>query len=393
MGEQRVPAVIVGAQEACGLGLVRSLACGDIPILVVDNSPLQPAMQSRFARGVTVPATAGRRLVDSLLQLAVDLPARPVLFLTTDEAVVTVSEHRAELANAYRFQLPAHDSLVALMEKSSFQGFAEQHGFPVPRSIRVESVFDLARLSQLSYPCVIKPSLKCAEYYARGFQRGYRVASAVEAEAICRAVQPVASRLVVQEWIEGPDTELYFCLQCRAADGRTLASFTGRKLSIWPPDIGVTTSCVAAPEVGKEVQALTEAFFAAASFAGIGSMEFKRDARTGRYFMIEPTLGRADWQEEIATLNGVNIPLAVYREQLGLEALPQPEPAACAVWSGSWRNSYRRLTGTYGRRYDAYWRLNDPLPALFYAVLGMEPVLRRANALVHNVRRSLQLRR
>ena len=66
-----------------------------------------------------------------------------------------------------------------------------------------------------------------------------------QAEAVCRDILPVLPDLMVQEWIKGPDTELYFCLQYRGAGG-TVASFTGRKLSIWPPDVGTTASCIAA---------------------------------------------------------------------------------------------------------------------------------------------------
>jgi hypothetical protein len=59
----------------------------------------------------------------------------------------------------------------------------------------------------------------------------------------------------------------------------------------------VTASCTAAPEVHATLHQLTEAFFAQMSFEGMGSMEFKRDARSGDFLMIEPTVGRIDWQE------------------------------------------------------------------------------------------------
>ena len=84
--------------------------------------------------------------------------------------------------------------------------------------------------------------------------------------------------LVVQEWIEGPDSDLFFCLQYHATNGATVCSFTGRKLSIWPPDVGVTASCTAAPEVRAILQPLTEAFFKRVSFVGMGGIEFKRVA-------------------------------------------------------------------------------------------------------------------
>ena len=34
-------------------------------------------------------------------------------------------------------------------------------------------------------------------------------------------------------------------------------------------------------------------------------MEYKRDAHTGEFFMIEPTVGRVDWQEEVAALTSM----------------------------------------------------------------------------------------
>ena len=87
----------------------------------------------------------------------------------------------------------------------------------------------------------------------------------------------------------------------RVADGTTLCSFTGRKLSIFPPDVGPAASCTAAPEARPILQLLTEAFFGRISYVGMESIEFNRDARTGQFMMIEPTVGRVDGQEEVAT--------------------------------------------------------------------------------------------
>src|SRR5215510_2230722 len=269
MHEPRGPAVVVGGERALGLGLVRSLGLGRVPVVVVDTDAHEPALHSRFARRVVVPSLAGRRLVDELLALAPSLGGPSVLFVTNDEMVGTVSRFRSDLARAYRFQLPEHDRLISLMHKTSFHRFAEAHGFPVPRSITIESAEDLLRLDELTYPCVIKPAIKSRDWVDHHFQRAYRVASTSEALAVCREVLPVVPHLVVQEWIEGPDSELYFCLQYRGANGSTVCSFTGRKLAIWPPDVGVTVSCTAAPEAEPVLRPLTEAFFRAASFVGL----------------------------------------------------------------------------------------------------------------------------
>ena len=370
MPAPHAPAVVVGAQ-ACGLGLVRSLARGNVPVIVVDKDPCEPAMHSQFARAVVASALSERVFVDELLTLAKSFDGPAVLFLTSDEMVQTVSDFRGVLEGAYRFSLPSHQSLASLMSKTSFKQFAESHGFPVPRSVTIESTEDLNQLSKLRFPCIIKPAIKNADYVSRKFSRGYKVATKSQAATVCHQVLPVVPSVVVQEWIEGADSELFFCLQYRAADGSTVCSFTGRKLSIWPPDVGVTVSCTAAPEVQPILQPLTEAFFNAASFVGFGSMEFKRDTRTGQFLMIEPTIGRADLQEEVATLHGANIPLAAYFHEIGLKVPVSERNLVSVVWRGSWTHGRpkRDATPRFSKCYDAYWRLCDPMPALFYGGL------------------------
>jgi len=85
--------------------------------------------------------------------------------------------------------------------------------------------------------------------------------------------------------------------------------------------------------------------------------------------MIEPTVGRTDFQEEVAALNGVNIPYAAYCGELGRrlkEAVSAAPPAAWAVgridrWSAERQATARHFPRGL-RRYDALWRLSDPMP-------------------------------
>ena len=150
-----------------------------------------------------------------------------------------------------------------------------------------------------------------------------------------------------------------------------MCSFTGRKLSIWPPDVGLTASLTAAPDVRHILQPLTEAFFERVSFVGMGGIEFKRDAGTGQFLMIEPTVGRADAQEEVATMHGVNIPFAAYLHEIGLWRCPGSNPDPVPV---IWRDFWSHWRSSRGRRprpavklnrrvYDAYWRRDDPIPS------------------------------
>jgi len=131
--------------------------------------------------------------------------------------------------------------------------------------------------------------------------------------------------------------------------------------------------CVAAPEAADELLAATLQFVTRVGYRGLGSLEFKRDRRSGRFLIIEPTVGRTDWQEEIATLCGVNLPLMTYFSELG-----QHSPRVAATYPPiAWRSSvgFRAPLAPGTRMVDGFLRWSDPMPALYY--YGYERALLR----------------
>lgn len=363
-----LPAVVVGG-GLNALGVVRSLGAAGIPLVVVDTSPKSPAMRSRYGRKLVCEALEGEPLLACLAALGREHGAPLTLFATEEKTVETVSEQRARLEPYYRLRQPEHERLMALMHKQGFQELAEAVGAPVPRTVRLEGKADLARIHDLTYPCVFKPSKKDYGYGAR-FKKAYKVASPAEVEALYEEIFPVLADMVVQEWIEGSDADVYFCLQYIGEGGQVVSSFSGRKIRAWPPRIGGTASCTAAWEVAEELAETTRDFFAKVGFVGMGSMEYKRDSRDGRFYMVEPTVGRTDFQEEVASLNGVNIPAAAYRHEMGLAPVPDQRVATPQIWrepvSDRWsyqeggRQPDPRSAGHAVR--DAYWRWDDPRP-------------------------------
>jgi len=127
-------AVIVGA-DADALGIARSLGRAGVPVIMVDTDVRRPAMHSRYARPFAVKAMSGLGLIDGLLALRASIDHSPLLFLTADRHVRSVSEHRARLAGAFQIRLPEPSRISQLLDKLTFQHLAERHGFPVPRAI------------------------------------------------------------------------------------------------------------------------------------------------------------------------------------------------------------------------------------------------------------------
>lgn len=351
------------------LGVVRSLGQAGVPVCVLDTDPRSPAMRSRYGQARVVCSLEGLELMTELQRLAGDLGSKALLFLTEEKSVETVSAHRAELSPNLLIRLPDHQRLLQLMHKQGFYDLAEPFQAPVPRTVRLQGLQDLHKVAVLQFPCVLKPSGKSYEYGAR-FKKAYKVGSVHEVEALYREIHPVLADMVVQEWIEGRDSEIYFCLQYIGRDSAVVASFPGRKIRSWPPRIGGTASCTAAWEHADELAEITATFFRQVGFSGMGSMEYKRDERDGRFYMVEPTVGRTDFQEEVATVNGCNLPLTAYLYEMGLPmtaVVPVQPPrvwrdAQADRWSAQESGDGVDQASSGHTIVDAYRRWNDPLP-------------------------------
>ncbi len=260
-----------------------------------------------------------------------------------------------------------------MLDKNLFQAQAEALGFAVPRSLQLTRGGPMAGLEKLRYPCIIKPAAK-DDAYAKNFAKAYRVQGPGEAAALWVKMELVIETAIVQEWIEGGDSDVYFCLQYRPMGGAAPTSFCGRKTLQWPPLVGGTATCIpASPEVARELTVTTTSFFDLTHFVGLCSMEFKFDHRDRIFYLVEPTAGRTDYQEEIAVLNGVNIPLAAYCDHTKslFDGIVRKAPARGwrdpfgyhnALSKGAKDPALEIMPGL--KLADAYFRSNDPMPYL-----------------------------
>ena len=370
----QIPVVVVGG-SLNGLGVVRSLASAGICVHLIEATRRCPAAWSRHCSLVLTTRLEGEPLVECLEQLSAKLGIRAVLLLTDDPAVRTVAAQRERLDPLYCIDLPDKQWVEMLGDKIAFQSWAEQQGLAVPRSRALHDAADLDQLDELAPPLVIKPSDKRL-VLAGLVERAVRVESIDEARKVASSLLQRAPALIAQEWIEGADSDIYFTLFCADAQGGAAAIFPGRKLVCAPPAVGSTAVCAAAPELAEELSTLTHEFLGRVVYRGLGSLEFKRDSRTGRLIVVEPTVGRTDWQEEIATLCGLNLPALAYQIALGhAPRLPAMLSDTRPTWRSEWHFPLPAEIAARASVFDGYLRRNDPLPALYY--YGYERFARR----------------
>jgi D-aspartate ligase len=375
---QKVPAVVVGG-NLNALGVIRSLSRGGMPIYILETTRRQPAVWSRHARFVRTASLSDDSLIEALVRLSNSVSGTPVLFLTSDQHVSAVNAHRAQIETRFRIAMPDPDLVNSLIDKVLFHQLAESKGIPVPRSVCLSraSPEGAAKLKTLVPPLVLKPADKIL-VLAGAAPRAVYASSLSEAQAAASAMMTSVPEVIAQEWIAGPDTELLFCLFTCDRHSNLLGAFAGRKLVCDPPAIGGTAVCVPAPEVMNELLPITREFVTTMRYQGLGSLEFKRDGSSGRILVIEPTVCRTDWQEEVATLNGVNLPLWTYLSEVGQTV---PEPAATPLnlaWCAT--RAYAAGAPADTHKIDAVFRWSDIKPAIYQYGFenGLVPILHRA---------------
>jgi D-aspartate ligase len=323
LSESKIPyAIVIGLDTLNGIQTVRILARHKIPIIAIAKDPTHHACLTRLCERIIFTNTAREELIQTLVALGPELKQRAVLIPCADMNVQLVSRHRQELEPWFHIVLPAVEVIETLMNKLNFYAYAQQNGFPIPPTRIINSREDAERASvELTFPCVLKPPMSAIpEWEMNSKLKAYKLTSPDDLLKFYEKSKVWAKDLIVQEWVEGPDSNLYSCNCYFNAQFEPLVTFVARKLRQWPPVTG--ESCLGEECRDDVVLNETLRLFRSAHLHGLGYVEIKRSARSGKYFIIEPNIGRPTGRSPIAEAGGVELLYTMYCDTLGL---PLPE--------------------------------------------------------------------
>ena len=310
------PAVVVGLDCITGLQSARLLDARGIPVIGLVADRRHFCARTRVPRAIVPADLRGPGLVEALERLALDLPGPAVLVPCTDAAVLAISEAADRLRGPYRFVLPDHAVVVRLMDKVPFAEHAVAHDLPIPPTMILRSRADAeAAAERLPMPAVIKPGLKTAAWVAATKAKAIPVRDAAELLATWQRASAWTDVLIAQSWVRGGEDLLFSVNSYHDSTGQARVTFVARKLRQWPVDTG--TSSLGEEVRDDEVREIALRLFGTVPYRGLGYVEIKRDAVTGRALIIEPNIGRPTGRSAIAERGGVELLLSAYRDALG----------------------------------------------------------------------------
>lgn len=375
---ERPAVVLVGLDTMQGLQAARIFAAKGIPVYATLNDRRHHTGRTRVCREI-IEVPADEDLIEELGRLGRRLGERAVIVPCHDRHVLAVSAAREWLAQWFEIVLPEHEVILRLMDKAALAAFARAHDLPVPATHVLTASDDIEPIAaEIRYPCVLKPSYRTRRWAEVTTSKGFKLESAAELCDHFARFGPLADEILVQEWIDGPPSELYSFNGYFDRHGKLLASFVARKLRQWPPETG-QSSCGEEVENGA-VRELAISLLGTVPFAGLAYVEIKRDVEADDYFIVEPNVGRPTGRSAIAEAGGVEILLTMYCDALGL---PLPEGREQRYVGVKWVHLRRDLQSVIatrsttgmsvlswirslsGPKMYAVFSWSDPLPFVF----------------------------
>ncbi len=305
---------------AADLDLLRPLHAAGVSTIMLLRKRQRFLRHSRIVRDwvdFPDPATEQEKALAALIDVARGEAERPVLYYADDAMLALVRRYRSQLEPHYRFLMPASDLVIACGDKIGFNALARAAGVPVPRTATGADVASADDVAAFGFPLVIKPGSHVGWFaseavaLAGGKSRKIIVANdRQEFETLLAATRRFTDNFIVQEFIPGGEDQVYSFHAFVREDLTPAASFVGRKIRTYPA-LGGESSYIALVRdfsihrLGKDVvQKL--------GVSGPVKIDFKRDPRTGRDYVLEINLRFNLWHQ-LGAVCGVNLLLIAYR--------------------------------------------------------------------------------
>lgn len=312
----KAPAIVFGLFET-GLGVIRSLGMNGIPVIGLDFKK-DIGWYSKYVQPLMCPSPSEEeRLTSWLFDNFKGRQEKYPIFITSDDFLNYISRNREILSDVFIIDIPNHNLIISLTDKYEQFKLARSAGISVPETWLIRNVSDLQTLidSDKGFPLFMKGlDVNSWRRHFGGSKKGFILSSNDQLLSQVKDINISVTPLIVQELIEGADvTHFKYCAYIDQ-QGSFLAEFMLQKIRQYPIHFGVGSAVksIYNPFLLEEGRKL----FQHINFKGVGSAEFKWDAKKNRFTLIE--LNPRYWQQNyLTTFCGLNFPLLQYERLMG----------------------------------------------------------------------------
>jgi predicted ATP-grasp superfamily ATP-dependent carboligase len=242
-----------------------------------------------------------------------------VLFPTSDESAALLAKFRDPLSRRFRVSTPTWEMLRWAYDKRLTYRLADEQQVDYPSTIYPATEADLEAVG-CAFPAILKPATH-ATINRFTADKAWPVRNRQELLARYREARELIppDLILVQELIPGGG-ESQFSYAALCCNGKPVASLTARRTRQYPIDFGYSSSFVETVDV-PEIVAPSRRLLAAIQYTGLVEVEYKLDARDGRYKLLDINPRLWTWSA-LGGRAGIDFPYLLWQMMVGR---PVPE--------------------------------------------------------------------
>lgn len=311
-------AVILGSNYYIGLSTIRCLGKHGVHTVAVDYSTKNTyAAASKYCseRLVSPHYKEDREgFVRFLVDYARRQSAPPVLIPCHDAYVEVIDEYLEQLRECYLIPQTEPGLYTRLMNKESLERAAIEKGIAVPETLRVDEADYLDKVASfIGYPCLVKP-VDSPAFVAKFRRKLFKVFNQQELVAAVERAHAAGLEVIIQRIIPGFDDHMYTFDAYLNQESKVTHWVTCQKYRQYPINFGA--SVYTGQKYVPELYEIGSKFLEAMKYKGFAEIEFKKDANTGKFYLIEVNV-RITNLNALLEKTGINFPYITYRELTG----------------------------------------------------------------------------
>ncbi len=330
-------AVVLGSNYYIGLSTMRCLGVNGIQTVAVDysNQNTYGAESKYCSERFIAPhyKEDSKGFIQFLKDYANKQSSPPVLIPCHDSYVEIIDEHLDELKKYYLIPQTEAGLYTNLMNKELLYQLAIDKGITVPETVRVNEENFYEKVENIiKFPCIVKP-VDSPSFVSKFRKKLFKVQNKEELENALAKAKEAGLEVIVQRIIPGFDDHMYTFDAYLNQDSKVTHWVTCQKYRQYPINFGASVYTV--QKYVPELYEIGAKFLEEIKYKGFAEIEFKKDAETGEFYLIEINVRITNFNSLLYKV-GVNIPYITYRELTGMPIEPKAvvEDTNIVFWYG-----------------------------------------------------------
>ncbi len=389
-------AVILGSNYYIGLSAIRCLGVKGIYTVAIDYSDKDRyGAKSKYCSEKLI-APHYKKDKEGFVKFLKDYASKenspPVLIPCHDSYVEVIDEYLDELKEYYLIPQTEAGLYTKLMNKETLHRLAMEKGMAVPETVRVnEDNFYEKIENMVKYPCIVKP-VDSSSFVAKFRSKMFKVNNKEELDKALKKAKDANLEVIVQRIIPGFDDHMYTFDAYLNQDSKVTHWMTAQKYRQYPINFGA--SVYTGQKYVPELYDIGAKFLEEVKYKGFAEIEFKKDAETGQYYLIEINVRITNFNNLIYKV-GLNVPYITYMEMIGqaLEAKAIRENTNRVFWYAyedilaikdyikTGQLSVKEVIfSLFKPKAYAIWSLKDPKPGFEFFKMTFRNVVKKFRA-------------